>query len=77
MLWAAVRGAWVAWKRLARRIGEVQSRLLLAGLYGLLVLPTGLLLRLLADPLARRPPAESNWRARRDPTPGLGEARRQ
>jgi hypothetical protein len=71
------RGAWGAWTRLAHRIGEVQGRLLLTLLYGVLILPFGLGVRLLADPLRCRRPAGSNWTPRADPPPAMAEARRQ
>ena len=50
---------WEAWKRIAHRIGNFQARLLLTVLYAVLVLPFGLVVRLLADPLRikRRPAA--------------------
>ena len=50
---------WEAWKVLAHRIGNFQARLLLTILYGILVLPFGVVVRLVADPLRiKRRPAE-------------------
>lgn len=50
---------WEAWKRLAHRIGTFQARVLLTVLYAVLVLPFGLAVRFLADPLrTKRPLAE-------------------
>jgi hypothetical protein len=48
---------WERWKRLAHHIGNFQARLLLTVLYLVLLLPFGLIVRLLADPLRtkRRP----------------------
>lgn len=69
--------AWAGWQRLARRISEFQSRLLLMVLYGLLVIPVGLVLRLVSDPLRRRRPAASNWTPRAPAPATLDEARRQ
>jgi len=48
---------WQAWKRLARKIGTFQSRVLLTVLYVVLILPFGLATRWFADPLRikRRP----------------------
>ena len=68
---------WAAWKRLARRIGEFQGRVVLTVLYAVLILPVGLVLRLLADPLRRRRPADSNWVARQPAPATLDESRRQ
>ena len=42
---------WEAWKRIAHRIGNFQARVLLTILYLVLVLPFGVVVRLLADPL--------------------------
>ncbi len=69
--------AWVRWQALARRIGEFQGRVLLAVLYGALVIPVGLGLRLLRDPLGRRRPAATNWTPRTASPATLDEARRQ
>jgi hypothetical protein len=46
-----LRRFWVAWKRLARRIGDFQARVVLTVLYATLVLPFGLAVRWFADPL--------------------------
>jgi hypothetical protein len=42
---------WEAWKRLGRRIGDFQARVLLTLIYVFLVLPLGVAVRLFADPL--------------------------
>ena len=73
----SLRSAWNAWKQLARRIGEFNSRVVLTLLYAVLVVPVGLILRLVADPLRRRRPQTSNW-TQRVPAPAtVDEARRQ
>jgi hypothetical protein len=46
-----MKGLWNAWKRLARKIGNFQARVLLTLLYAIVVLPFGLLARLFWDPL--------------------------
>lgn len=72
----ALRRASAGWRRLARRLAEVQGRILLAILYILLIVPIGLAVRLFSDPLRRRPSA-TNW-VRRPAAPAtLEEARRQ
>ncbi len=69
--------AWNAWKQLARRIGEFNSRVVLTLLYAVLVVPVGLILRLVADPLRRRRPQTSNWTPRVPAPTTVDEARRQ
>ena len=73
----SLRRLWAAWKRLARRIAEFQSRILLMALYVVLLMPVGLCLRLMADPLRRRTPEQSNWTPRAETAATLEEARRQ
>ena len=46
-----LRRAWRFQKRLARQLGNFQARVLLTIFYFLLVLPFGVAVRLLADPL--------------------------
>jgi hypothetical protein len=46
-----VKAAWSAWKRLARKIGNFQARVLLTVLYSVVVLPFGLAARMFSDPL--------------------------
>ena len=67
---------WEAWNRLAHWIGNFQARVLLTVIYSVIVLPFGLAVRWLADPLRikRRPAA---WLGHpREPT-NLDWARRQ
>ena len=42
---------WNAWKRLARKIGNFQARVILTIIYAIPVLPFGLAVRLFSDPL--------------------------
>ena len=69
--------SWAAWKKFARLIGEFNGRVLLTLLYVVLIVPSGLVLRLLADPLRRRRPQGSNWTPRSPAPATLDEARRQ
>lgn len=48
-------------KRLLHRMGQIQSALLLSLLYAILWLPVGLLSRLMADWLRRKPPKRTAW----------------
>ena len=58
-----LKNLWGAWKRLARKIGNFQARVILTVLYAVVVLPFGLLVRLFSDPLhiKNRP---SSWTER-------------
>jgi hypothetical protein len=71
-----LKHAWQFWKRLGRRIGNFQARVLLTIFYGVLVLPFGLVVRLFADPLRikKRP---DQWLDHPDQTHDLQWAKRQ
>jgi hypothetical protein len=45
------RKLWEGWKRIGRRVGDIQARVLLTIIYALLVLPFGLAVRFFSDPL--------------------------
>ena len=47
----SLKKLWVAWKRIAHRIGDFQARVLLTLIYAVLVLPFGLAIRLFSDAL--------------------------
>jgi len=81
-----LRGAWERWKVFSRKMGNYQSRVLMAFLYFTVVMPFGLGLTLLGDPLAiKRSPSQSNpegvashWQPKELPArPSLEEAGRQ
>jgi hypothetical protein len=67
---------WAAWKRIAHRIGDFQARVLLTLIYGVLVLPFGLAIRLFSDALKikKRP---ARWIDRPQDVIDLEWARRQ
>lgn len=71
--------AWQAWKGFARRMGNYQSRVMMAGLYFTVVLPFGLAVSTLSDPLhIKRKGEPSNWRSKHMlARPSLEEAGRQ
>jgi len=75
----AAANPWQAWKRFARRMGNYQSRALMAFLYFTLLLPFGLGVRLLSDPLhIKRRRSVSTWHAKQLPVkPTLQEATKQ
>lgn len=64
-----------SWTRFAHRMGNYQGRLILAFFYFTVVLPFGVSVRLLSDPLAlRKPPA---WHARHQHKPDISHSRLQ
>jgi hypothetical protein len=48
---APLRRLWVGWKRIARRIGDVQARIMLTIFYAVIVAPFALAVRALSDPM--------------------------
>ena len=72
-----LRAAWDAWKRLARRIGDIQARILLTVFYYLVLGPFALVLLRRSDPLALGR-GSGGWRARAEsPEEPMVQARRQ
>jgi len=67
---------WQAWKRVAHKIGNFQSRVLLTVLYFVLVLPFGLAVRFFSDPL-RIKKLPTQWLDHPDETQDLLWARKQ
>jgi hypothetical protein len=55
------RRAWEGWKRIAHKIGVFQTRVIMTIFYFLLVLPLGLILRVVRDPLNLKHPEGTNW----------------
>jgi hypothetical protein len=72
-----LRAAWDRWKKIARAVGVVQTRILMVVFFFIFVLPLGLIVRLRSDPLHLRPPEGSNWTPHRDQSATLDTARRQ
>jgi len=72
-----IRTAWDHWKKIARAIGVVQTRLLMVLIYFVFVLPLGLIMRIRSDPLHLKPGAGSNWTPHSYEPPSLDSARRQ
>jgi len=63
---------WTKWKRFAHRAAEIQSLVILSGLYWIVVVPIGLLRR------RRHDGGPPRWKTREPPGQiGLDEARRQ
>jgi hypothetical protein len=67
---------WAGWKRIGKKIGEFQARVILTVIYAVLVLPFGLAVRLFSDPLRiRQRPNE--WLKHPEGANDLDWARRQ
>jgi hypothetical protein len=58
----ALRTVWQGWKRLAKRIGDFQARVLLGVFYFALVGPFAIGMRLGSDPLAIKKGSQKGWR---------------
>ncbi len=72
------RRLWHEWLILARHIGSFQARVLITLVYFTLLVPFGLLARLLSDPLQHRARAQTTmWRSRATYDRDLAHARRQ
>ena len=61
-----LQASWNHWKRMARAVGVVQTRILMVVFYFAFVLPLGLIMRMSGDPLRLRRPAGGNWVSRND-----------
>ena len=69
--------AWKAWLRLATLIGDFQARVTLSLFYFVIVLPFGLAVRFLADPLGIKGRRQSTWTDFPDRSRTLEATRRQ
>lgn len=65
------------WKEMAHALGVVQTRFLMFAFFVLMVVPTGLLMRLFRDPLHLHLRSGSNWWPVHSEPPSLETARRQ
>ncbi len=59
-----LRRLWRGWKRIGKKIGDFQARVLLTVFYFVIVAPFALIVRAAADPLAIKPRSARGWRAR-------------
>ncbi len=71
-----LKRAWEAWKKIARKIGNFQARVILTVFYGVLLMPFGLAARFFSDPLRikRRP---EQWLDHPNEAQDLSWARKQ
>ena len=74
---ALLRATWTRWKKIARAVGVVQTRILMVCLYFIFVLPVGVVARLSGDPLRLKRPTGSNWTPHRDEEASIESVRRQ
>ncbi len=56
-----LRGLWASWKRIGRKIGNFQARVLMTIFYFTLFLPFALIVRWNSDPLAIKQNAPHGW----------------
>jgi hypothetical protein len=57
---------WEGWKRIAKKIGDFQARVILTLLYFVIIGPFALIVRWGADPLALKKGAQHGWRLKVD-----------
>ena len=72
-----LRRAWHGWKRIGRKIGDFQARVLLTVFYFVIVAPFALAIRTFGDPLAIKPTTARGWRPRPPAPTSVTSARRQ
>lgn len=73
------RRLWEGWKRIARKIGDFNARVILTIFYFILLMPFALLIKLLTDPLEIKKKAHKGWHVREEKgdIPPLERAERQ
>jgi hypothetical protein len=71
------RRVWDHWRQAAHALGVVQTRFLMLIIYALVVVPTGILMRMFRDPLHLRPPETGNWTPTRPRDRSVDDARNQ
>jgi hypothetical protein len=74
----SARRLWERWKRIARKIGDFQARVLMTVFYFAIFGPLALVVRWRSDPLAIKPGTPRGW-GHRDARAGapMAQARRQ
>jgi hypothetical protein len=75
-IWSGLKRFWAAWTRVAKIIGNFQARVMLTVLYAVAVMPVGVLVRLLADPLRIKTPPNA-WLDRPAEVEDMQWARKQ
>ncbi|HEY2105436.1 MAG TPA: hypothetical protein VGH29_06600 [Candidatus Binataceae bacterium] len=59
-----LRELWAGWKKIARKIGDFQARVLMTVFYFVLLAPFALVVRRTSDPLAIKPATQRGWGVR-------------
>jgi hypothetical protein len=72
-----LRRLWERWKEIAHKIGTFQSRILLTIFYFLILLPFGMGVKLLSDPLHLKRRQGSHWIGKATGSSNWEYARRQ
>ena len=62
------RRLWEGWKRIARKIGDFNARVILTLFYFILLFPFAVLLKLFTDPLEIKKKEHIGWHNREDDT---------
>jgi hypothetical protein len=75
-LQSTVKDLWQWWRKIAKKIGDFQARLILAIFYFVIILPLGLIVRLFSDPLDRKESA-AGWAVKSATSTSVESARRQ
>lgn len=69
---------WEGWKKIARKIGDFQARVLLGIFYFVILAPVAIIINLRKDILSLKPGASRRWREREpDNLPPMEKALRQ
>ncbi len=63
---SAVRRLWERWKRVGKRIGDFQARVLLSIFYYTVFSPFAIAVRWVSDPLAIKDSAPRGWQLKRE-----------
>jgi hypothetical protein len=63
-----MRNLWEGWKRVARKIGDVQARIILTLFYFIVIGPFALPIRWWGDPLTIKARTPRGWRPRESET---------
>lgn len=71
------KSLWEKWKKFSAKMGDFQGRLMLMWFYFILILPFGVLVRLLSDPLKQKQSLGTSWLERSTVESELDNLRKQ
>lgn len=74
-----LKRAWNGWKKIARKIGDFNARVILTIFYFILLMPFALLIKIFTDPLQIKKKTPQGWHLReeKDDIPPIERAERQ